>query len=357
MNRFSNEEMAEMHLAYGEARGNAREAARIYNDRFPGRIVADPRTFTAMHRRLRETGTFAVNRLDAGRPRRRDDNQDLILRYFHEHPNASCRSAAAALGIPNHMRVWNVLHENQHHPFRYQRVQALMPADFLPRINFSNWLLNNTEQRRDFSSLILFTDEAQFSREGIFNNQNMHFWAVDNPHVTRERGFQHRFHVNVWAGIIGNRLIGPHIFPGQLDGEMYAIFLQYTLPRLLRNIPNHVRRIMWFQHDGAPPHFSRAAREVLENAFPNRWIGRGGPVPWPPRSPDLTPLDFFLWGHMKSLIYETPVESENDLLARIVVASGEIEDNPAVLERVHDSLQRRCRLCVAQNGRHFEQLL
>ena len=38
-------------------------------------------------------------------------------------------------------------------------------------------------------------------------------------------------------------------------------------------------------------------------------------------SPDLTPLDFFLWGHMKTLVYETPVESEMDLIARIAVAS------------------------------------
>ena len=27
--------------------------------------------------------------------------------------------------------------------------------------------------------------------------------------------------------------------------------------------------------------------------FPDAWIGRGGPIPWPPRSPDLSPLDFF----------------------------------------------------------------
>ena len=51
---------------------------------------------------------------------------------------------------------------------------------------------------------------------------------------------------------------------------------------------------MWYQHDGAPAHFSIAARQVLNDKYPNRWIGRGGPVPWPPRSPDLTPLDFFL---------------------------------------------------------------
>jgi hypothetical protein len=45
---------------------------------------------------------------------------------------------------------------------------------------------------------------------------------------------------------------------------------------------------------------------------------------WPPRSPDLTPLDFFLWGYMQSLLYETPVEPQHDLVARIAVAAGTI---------------------------------
>ena len=37
----------------------------------------------------------------------------------------------------------------------------------------------------------------------------------------------------------------------------------------------------------------------------DRWIGRGGPTVWPPRSPDLTPMDYFLLGHIKALIYVT----------------------------------------------------
>ncbi|KAJ4430775.1 hypothetical protein ANN_19366 [Periplaneta americana] len=84
------------------------------------------------------------------------------------------------------------------------------------------------------------------------------------------------------------------------------------------------------QHDGAPPHFSLAVREHLDRRFEQRWIGRGGPIARPPRSPDLTPLDFFLWGRMKSLVYETPIETAEDLVARVVVAAGEIADTPGV---------------------------
>ena len=87
--------------------------------------------------------------------------------------------------------------------------------------------------------------------------------------------------------------------------------------------------------------FSIAARQVLNDKDPNRWIGRGGPVPWPPTSPDFTPLDFFLWGPMKSLVYDTPGESEQSLIARILLAAGDTSDNPRMVARVHRSLFNR----------------
>ncbi|KAJ8866767.1 hypothetical protein PR048_032628 [Dryococelus australis] len=48
---------------------------------------------------------------------------------------------------------------------------------------------------------------------------------------------------------------------------------------------------------------------VYRSRFGQQWIGRGGPITWPARSPDLTPLDYFVWGHVEGMIYDTPVES------------------------------------------------
>ena len=76
----------------------------------------------------------------------------------------------------------------------------------------------------------------------------------------------------------------------------YIVFIRDILPEMLENVPLQVRQRLWFQHDGAPAHFALDVREYLNNVFPNRWIGRGGPVHWPPHSPDLTPMDFFIWG-------------------------------------------------------------
>ncbi|KAJ4446246.1 hypothetical protein ANN_12940 [Periplaneta americana] len=78
-----------------------------------------------------------------------------------------------------------------------------------------------------------------------------------------------------------------------------------VLPELLEHITLDVRQRMWFQHDGAPSHFAHSVLEQMCTTFPERWIGRGGSVSWPARSPDLTALDF-LCGYVKSLVYETP---------------------------------------------------
>lgn len=53
---------------------------------------------------------------------------------------------------------------------------------------------------------------------------------------------------------------------------------------------------VWWQQDGAPAHYAQTVRDYLNETFGDRWIGRGGPVHWPARSPDLNSLVFFLWG-------------------------------------------------------------
>ena len=76
---------------------------------------------------------------------------------------------------------------------------------------------------------------------------------------------------------------------------------------------------------------------------------------WPARSPDLTPLDYFLWGHMKSLVYETPVDSEEDLLARVMAAAN--VGLPGIGDRVDKNTVCRYCACVEVAGHHIESFL
>ncbi|GFT95408.1 transposable element Tc3 transposase [Trichonephila clavipes] len=142
---------------------------------------------------------------------------------------------------------------------------------------------------------------------------------------------------------MGDHLIGPYLFPCRLTGLNYLLFLQQVLPQLLRDeqISASTQQTMWFQHDGAPAHFSGDVRNYLDVTFDQQWIGHGGPVRWSARSPDLSCLDFYFWGHMKSLVYDTPVDNAEELVARIAVAAREIRNSPGIFQNVRMSMRRR----------------
>jgi hypothetical protein len=84
--------------------------------------------------------------------------------------------------------------------------------------------------------------------------------------------------------------------------------LESSLPDLLADVPLIIRRELHFMQDGAPSHFSLVARMHLNRKFPGRWVGAGVPIAWSPRSPDLNPLDFYMWDHLKLPVYSSPVD-------------------------------------------------
>ncbi|GBM00330.1 hypothetical protein AVEN_32668-1 [Araneus ventricosus] len=105
--------------------------------------------------------------------------------------------------------------------------------------------------------------------------------------------------------MFNDRLIGPVFYEGKLSGQGYLELLQVVITDFLENLPLHQLRNLWFQCDGAPPHKISNFKQYLMETFQNQVIGIGGFVEWPPRSPDLTRLDFFLWGHIKGQTYAT----------------------------------------------------
>lgn len=351
-------EQVDMLMCYGEARGCGREAERLYAAKYPLRRQPYHQTFANIHRRLRETGNLRTTRPDAGRPRRvrTPDTEEEVLNAVADHPRTSVRAVAHDVGVSS-SSVWRTLHEQLLYPYHIQRVQALCPGDYPRRLEFSQWFLNKIAHNYNFCNSVLFTDEASFTRTGIFNTHNMHYWDDENPHTTWNRGHQQRFSINVWCGILGDSLLGPHVLPRRLNGQTYLEFLLNTLPGYLEDISLATRRRAWFMHDGAPAHNTHNVRDFLARTFHGKVIAHGGTIAWPARSPDLNPLDFFLWGHLKSQVYATPIDREEDLLARIQDACNDIRNMPGVLARVQQSMVRRCNLCMEQRGNHFEHLL
>ena len=103
-----------------------------------------------------------------------------------------------------------------------------------------------------------------------------------------------------------------------------------------------------FMQDGAPPHFSCFVTDVLNERFPDARIGRGGPIPWPPRSPDLSPLDFFLWGYIKNIVYAEKIHLQDRITSTIETVTRD------VIQKTWQEIEFCLDVSRATNGAHIE---
>ena len=112
---------------------------------------------------------------------------------------------------------------------------------------------------------------------------------------------------------------------------------------------------MWFQQDGATAHTARAAMTVVRAMYPDSLILGCGDVLWPPRSPDLSICDFFLWGYLKSRVYEGKPRTLEELKGANRKQIGMI--NQELLERVLANFRERLQMCILQNGHHLSDII
>ena len=104
--------------------------------------------------------------------------------------------------------------------------------------------------------------------------------------------------------------------------------------------------------DGAPPHFSCFVTDVLNKRFPDAWIGRGGPIPWPPRSPDLSPLHVFLWGYIKNIVYAEKIRNIQHLQERTTSAIETVTRD--MIQKTWQVIEFCLDVSRATNGAHTE---
>ena len=81
----------------------------------------------------------------------------------------------------------------------------------------------------------------------MFNRNNLRYWSQKNLHEFREGNHQEGLRVNVWAGIVGTRIIGPILFQGTLNGIRYPNFLENEIEGLLGQLPMNLRGSVHYQ--------------------------------------------------------------------------------------------------------------
>lgn len=310
----------------------------------------DPPSDNAIRRwfkQFQQTGSV-LHQKGAGRPSTQQEDVDRIREAFITSPHQSTRRVSLLLDIPQ-PTVWRVVHNRLRlHAYKLQIVQSLKPDDKPRRFQFAQDILSDVEADENYLRRWIFSDEATFYVSGKVNRHNCRIWGSENPHAITEYK-RDSPKVNVWCALSCSEVLGPFFFAEQtVTAVTYLDMLQlYLLPQLEDHQPNVI-----FQQDGAPPHWARVVREFLDMHFPGRWVGRDGPILWPPRSPDLTPLDFFLWGYVKDIVYKTPVTSLDELKLRIVAAIETV--SPQMLENTWKEIEYRLDILRATKGSHIE---
>lgn len=344
-----------MMRGYGDMIRSYDQIRHLFNDEFPNRPPISKTVVRNTIKRFEETGSVK-DRPRAGRPSALEDNQKLnILQSFTEDPKKSIREVAIHFDL-NKNSVHRVLTSNHFTPFKIQIKQELSEDDFDRRIEFTENMMNRAILDDQFLKRIVFSDEATFMLNGTVNRHNSRYWSDENPHWMFEGHTQHPKKVNVWAGMIDSQIIGPFLIEGNLTAEKYLEMLQNQIIPAIRNLVGNDFINIWFQHDGAPPHYGRVVRAFLNYTFPGRWIGRRGEVEWPARSPDLSPLDFFFWGYIKNRIYATKPADENELWQRIVETSAAVGGD-MLSNATTNGFYHRLAYCQDMQGKHFENLI
>jgi hypothetical protein len=208
-----------------------------------------------------------------------------------------------------------------------------------------------------FAKKIIFSDEAHFHLSGFVNKQNCRFWGNENPRIMQEREM-HPLRTTVWCGFWEGGVLGPFFFEDDegnavtINGERYRDMISTQLWPSLEDteIDN-----LWFQQDGATCHTSRQTLAFLHEKFPQRVISLHGDQEWPPRSCDLTPCDFFLWGYVKSQVYANKPRTIPELKAEIRRVIGGIE--PHICERVIRNFEERINVCRLSTGGHMADIV
>ncbi|KAJ8912097.1 hypothetical protein NQ315_012846, partial [Exocentrus adspersus] len=215
------------------------------------------------------------------------------------------------------------------------------------------------------------------------NNQNRILRAFDNNPRLSSRRAAHQLQISksqILRTLRNNHKhayhLQPvhHLHPG--DPEQRVRFCQWLLNSTQEN-PDFLRKILWtdestFTRRGITNYHNihiwagENPREIRPRSFQtefsvNVWLGIFhdnvcGPHFLPPRSPDLNPLDFYVWGYLKDKVYATPVLTRDDLVQRIQEACNEMRQNPNQVSDAVNSLIRRCHKCIEVGRQHFEQL-
>lgn len=209
--RLTQEERIDMVFILGECGRNPLLASRVYAERYPDRTHPRRESFQLVLDRFSNSGNIHNPKRIRRNVVATEENEFLVLGCIQENPKTSVRKISRTTGI-SATSVHRIIRKHNYHPYHIQLHQQLLEVDFQRRVELCQWALQMINQDEHFFKRVMFSDEATFHRNGFVNRHNCHYYDTVNPRqfVTHS---QHRWSLNVWGGILGNRVIGPFFLP------------------------------------------------------------------------------------------------------------------------------------------------
>ena len=320
-------------------------------------IRPDKNTIRSIHKRLTETGSVTVT---PSRTTERTVTSPVMVRRVRElvqesnsrnEPTSTRRLARKLTEEGNsisHTSVHLILRSDLGmKPYHQRPVHELKPIDKPRRVAMARSLLSKIREDPDFLDKVVWTDEAKFELSGAVNSHNTIFWDRGNPEIRVETKRIDQHGVMVWAGISSFGRYGPFEVSGRLTGQRYLDLLRDHIIPSLGDTSQ-----LWFMQDGAPAHKARVVTQYLREVFGDRVIALGWDPEWAPRSPDVTPCDFFLWGYMKDKVYGKRLANRIALKEKIWEVFPSIEQ-----EKIRDAcrgVERKLQDLVELEGEHIQ---
>ena len=174
-----------------------------------------------------------------------------------------------------------------------------------------------------------------------------------NPNILWEQSMQAEG-LTIWVSIWSQRVIGPFSFDTTVTGQSNL----YLDERLFLSIISSSTR-EWLHGSNVRWCLLLTTLVTWKNGLSKsssaRWIGRRGPIDWPARSPDLTSADYFLWGHIKEIVYKEKLKNLSDLKESIVSAF-QTHSILIFVRRFANRCLKDFNDCIDADGHQFEHL-
>ncbi|CAG9854399.1 unnamed protein product [Phyllotreta striolata] len=370
---FTNEECYQIVLWHGTGK-TCPQIIELFHKMFPGRPLPTRSIIARIVQNLRVHGCFSLknqkNRAAAVVPRiklnpDRELREIMVCAAMQQDSTRPTVDIAREFNISK-SSVCNILQRNGYRTYRPLRANEIFSEDTYLRMEFCERVMEIANRDENFISNIIFTDAASFPIHGRHNPSINRYWSRENERRTSDARKQHTETLNVWAGILGNHIVGPFFIEGTLDAQRYLALLQNEIIPAVCYLGVPLSSVWFQQGGGSDAQNAAAVREYLLQMFPNRLLARfrkfAGDgqmnISWPPRSPDLTPCEFFLWGYVKSKIYGFQGHRANNLnKLRLQIVNALKAISPEMLANVRAGFYNRLGYCLAQGGDRFEHLL